>query len=158
MNKMQTCTCTCSLCSWLLPKDKQTLNFVLNQLGTHEEQFLPVLDLYLEEQIVFMRIFCFKVMNLSSLNTKLATSAIDTSFQCYMHDRQNLLTSHALTGYVLKMHNSPLYWPNKILVMNYPVNQETKSKITSSHLRTVTVMHWSFRLLINKTVAVSFIV
>jgi len=50
MNLMHTCTCACSLCSWLLPKDKQTLNFVLNQLGTHEEQFLPVLDLCLEEQ------------------------------------------------------------------------------------------------------------
>lgn len=97
-------------------------------------------------------------MNLSSLNTKLATSAIYTSFQCYMHDRQNLLASHALTGYVLKMHNSPLYRPNKILVMNYPVNQETKSKIISSHVRTVTVMYWSFLLLINKTVAISFIV
>ena len=89
-------------------------------------------------------------MNLLSLNTKLTTSAIDTSFQCYM-------TSHALTGYVVKMHNSPLYGPNKILVMSYPVNQETKSKIIFRHLRTVNVMYFSLLLLMDKTV-VSFIV
>ena len=62
-------------------------------------------------------------MNLLSLNTKLTTSIIETSFQCYML-RQNLLTSHALTGCVVKMHNSPLYGPNKNLVMNYPINQD----------------------------------